>query len=202
MPYSTSMRERQQRAAQVEKQGRPLFQEPPEDRELLTGALLLNWNGAAGIEAPEVGAAYRAAAERLLDAAISENASWEALYPVLFCYRHALEVTLKSMLLTPAKNHRLPEIWATVQSRVEGRYQPDQVAWLTDRILEFDRVDPSSTAFRYHDAVPSRRGAELWVDFHHLRATMTFVFSALNRIQLDGMMLRQPVRDAERGSPL
>ena len=166
---------------------RPIFEEPPEDMELRAGALLVNWNGNAGVAAPEVSSAFRVAAERLLDAALANNETWEAAYPILFCYRHGLEVSLKSLVPGAPKKHGLAKLWAALQPRLAGHYREDQLAWLGDRIAEFEHVDPSSTAFRYADAVPAGRAPELWVDFHHLKASAASLFDALDRLRVVGL---------------
>ena len=165
---------------------RPIFEEPPGDMEQRAGALLVNWNGNAGVAAPEVGSAFRVAAERLLDAAQANNETWEAAYPILFCYRHGLEVGLKSLVPGASREHGLSDLWATLQPRLAGRYDAVQLAWLGDRIAEFEQVDPRSTAFRYADAVPAGRAPELWVDFHHLRESAASLFDALGRLRVVG----------------
>lgn len=163
---------------------RPIFEDPPDDMELRAGALLVNWNGKAGVAAPEVSSAFRIAAERLIDAALANNETWEAAYPILFCYRHGLEVSLKSLMPGRARQHGLADLWAALQSRLAGHYPADQLAWLGDRITEFEQVDPRSTAFRYADSVPVSRAPELWVDFHHLKASAASLFNALDRLRL------------------
>lgn len=165
---------------------RPIFEEPPDDMALRAGALLVNWNGNAGVAASEVSSAFRVAAERLLDAALANNETWEAAYPILFCYRHGLEVSLKSLVPGAPRQHGLADLWATLQPRLAGQYPAGQLAWLNDRIAEFEHVDPRSTAFRYADAVPSGRAPELWVDFHHLKASAALLFDALDRLRLTG----------------
>jgi len=163
---------------------RPIFEEPPDDMEQRAGALLVNWNGNAGVAAPDVSSAFRVAAERLLDAALANNETWEAAYPILFCYRHGLEVSLKSLVPGAPREHGLADIWAALQPRLAGQCPANQMAWLGDRIAEFERMDPCSTAFRYADAVPAGRAPELWVDFHHLKASAATLFDALDRLRL------------------
>lgn len=164
----------------------PIFEEPPDDMALRAGALLVNWNGNAGVAASEVSSAFRVAAERLLDAALANNETWEAAYPILFCYRHGLEVRLKSLLPGEPRQHGLGELWAALLPRLAGQYPAGQLAWLSDRIAEFEQLDPRSTAFRYADAVPAGRAPELWVDFHHLRDSAASLFDALDRLRLVG----------------
>lgn len=165
---------------------RPIFKDPPGDMELCAGALLVNWNGNAGVAAPEVSSAFRVAAERLLDAALANNETWEAAYPILFCYRHGLEVSLKSLVPAAPRQHGLADLWAALKPRLAGHYDAGQLVWLGDRIAEFEQVDPRSTAFRYADAVPANRAPELWVDFHHLRDSAASLFDALDRLRVVG----------------
>jgi hypothetical protein len=164
---------------------RPIFEEPPDDMPDRAGALIINWAGEAGMSAPEVRDAFQTAAERLVDAAIGRREHWEALYPILFCYRHALEVALKAALPATTHGHSLPDLWDNLRPGLIGRVPPDQITWLGDRIAEFVHVDPRSTAFRYHDAVPSGRDTELWVDFHHVKATMARLLLVLAQIARD-----------------
>lgn len=165
---------------------RPIFEEPSDDMALRAGALLVNWNGNAGVAAQEVSTAFRVAAERLLDAALATSETWEAAYPILFCYRHGLEVSLKSLVPGSPRQHGLGELWAALLPRLAGQYPAGQLAWLSDRIAEFEQVDPRSTAFRYADAVPAGRAPELWVDFHHLRDSAASLFDALDWLRLVG----------------
>jgi hypothetical protein len=162
---------------------RPIFEKPPDDMAERAGALIINWAGEAGISAPEVRDAFQTAAERLLDAAIARREDWAALYPILFCYRHALEIALKAAQPSAARGHTLPDLWNSLRRGLAGHVPTDQINWLGERIAEFAHADPRSTAFRYHDAVPSDRDTELWVDFHHLKATMARLLLMLARIE-------------------
>ena len=166
---------------------RPIFEDPPDDMAERAGALVINWNGNAGTSAPEVRDAFRLAAERLLDTALARGETWEAVYPILYCYRHALELALKGVL--SSQGHNLSTLWDAARPLVVARLPGDDVAWLGERIAEFIHTDPRSTAFRYHDAVPKKRETELWVDFHHLRATMARVLATLASIATDAPRL-------------
>jgi len=163
---------------------RPIFEEPPDDMALRAGALLVNWNGNAGVAAPEVSSAFRVAAERLLDAALVNYETWEAAYPILFCYRHVLQVSLKSLMPGALRQQGLADLWAALLPRLADQYPAGQLAWLGNRIAEFEQVDPRSTAFRYADAVPVGRAPELWVDFHHLKTSAISLLDALDRLRL------------------
>jgi hypothetical protein len=166
---------------------RPIFEEPPDDMALRAGTLLINWNGNTGIAAPEVSSAFRVAAERLVDAALANNDGWEAAHPILFCYRHGLELSLKAMMAGAPRQHGLTALWVSLQPRLATKSPSHQLVWIGDRIAEFEQIDPHSTAFRYADAAHAHRAAELWVDFHHLKASAATLFDALDQIRLAGL---------------
>jgi len=165
---------------------RPIFDDPPDnlgDRDFEFGHLLVS---GGGMETIEVAWAFRAAGDRLLLAAAENRESWEAAYPILFCYRHALEVYLKAVAPEIQKVHDLKVLWEQVRKNIKDRYAADQVRLLGDRIMEFHQIDPRSTSFRYADAPPKTTATELWVDFRRLKATLDIIFGALDRIRLDG----------------
>lgn len=162
---------------------RPIFEDPPDglgEQEFHFGLLIVGMGGMYGIE---VAWAFREAGDRLLEAALAKRESWEAAYPVLFCYRHAMEVFLKAVLPGAKKQHGLDKLWDELSPYLEGHYRSEHLGWLRDRIMEFHQIDPRSTAFRYHDVEP-QGPCELWVDFHHLRYKVDLIFNALERVRL------------------
>jgi HEPN domain-containing protein len=170
---------------------RRVFEEPPDDIEHRAGALVLNWAGATGREGVEIARAYATAGRRLLASARAVDEAWECIDPILFCFRHALELYLKALVPGNLRRvHPMDELAGRLQRGLQGRYRPEQINWLCDRINEFDCVDPRSTSFRYHDAVDAGREAELWIDFAHLRVVMEAIFEALEKIYRDSPLAR------------
>lgn len=163
-----------------------IFSDMPDEPETKYGAMLVNWNGQTGRNTYDMAQSYKAAAFRLLDEASTYNESWESVDPILFCFRHALELNLKAIHVAQTKrNHGLRDLANQLHGRLTGRYQQSQLDWLRDRILEFDIVDPRSTAFRYDDVANANVAPEVWVDFLQLRRIMNAIFSALDRVRLD-----------------
>lgn len=106
--------------------------------------------------------------------------------PILFCFRHALELHLKALHPGAARRvHPLKDLADELHRRLKGRYRPEHVDWLCERIREFDRVDSRSTSFRYHDVAEPNREPELWVDFHRFRVVMEAIFDGLEKVRLD-----------------
>ncbi len=138
----------------------------------------------------EMARAFADAANRLLAAAAEQRESWEAISPILFCYRHALELYLKALLPKTKHSHNLGKLAKSLKSYLDGRYPADQVAWLLGSIAEFDLVDPKSTVFRYHDGLATSHKAgeqpdpELWVDYNRLQRAMAKIFQGLEKVRL------------------
>ena len=131
---------------------------------------------------------YKLAADLLVEQ--TEAQAWrrrKLVYPIVFCYRHYLELTLKSILqrygplgdLTSSwSHHRLEDLWCdyrTLLRAVGGETSEDQGTGAVEQcVAEFAKIDPASDAFRY----PTRRrgqpfGTELeMLDLISLRDTM------------------------------
>lgn len=163
---------------------RSIFEDPPDglgEEDFYFGTFAVGLGSMDGIE---VARAFAEAGDRLLAAAWDRRESWEAAYPVLFCYRHALELYLKAVIPEGGKkNHGLDKLWTALYAHMKGRYKARDIRWLCARILEFHSLDPRSTAFRYHDSVPDGH-PELWVDFDNLKRMIRAVFWALERIRI------------------
>ena len=161
-----------------------LFTDPPDEPETHYGAMLVNYQGNTARDTYDMAVSYRVAAFRLLDAAGEHGEAWEGVDPILFCFRHALELNLKVLHRGHRQRvHGLKPMAEALHARLATRYPQAQIDWVRDRILEFDSVDPRSTAFRYDDAPSKSTPPELWVDFAKLRHIITTVFDALDTVR-------------------
>lgn len=167
-----------------------IFTEPPDglgEEDFYFGTFV---PAMGGMENVEVARAFSEAADRLIEAAATRQESWEAAYPILFCYRHALEMHLKAALPEGTQGHRLIDLFKLLRPCLDGRYPADQVAWLAHRVDEFDRLDPKSTVFRYPDGPATSYGPgehpdpELWVDFRRMQREIGKLFQSLEWVRL------------------
>lgn len=105
---------------------------------------------------------YREAADSIVENA--EELGVDLLvYPVMFLYRHYLEIGLKYDLIVlkryfrePSKlptHHRLDMLWQEVRSLSEREWNSEEHTQyydaVEDRIKEFQKVDEESYSFRY-----------------------------------------------------
>jgi hypothetical protein len=105
---------------------------------------------------------YKEAADILVTQTIEQNLTVDRLiYPILFLYRHYLEIRLKS-IIKRLKNidsnqvkqdfqHNLKKLWKEIEDQLRLLF-PDQIDSLkeiTNCIEKFSEVDPASMTFRY-----------------------------------------------------
>jgi len=154
----------------------PLLQDPPDDLdETWRHGLFLN--GGTVDQYLELARSYRQSAEALLDSALKSGEPREWGYPVLFAYRHALELYLKILGEIKEPTHSLEACVHRIEHRLRRRVGSPTREW----IIEFDKIDPYGTAFRYaDDQAGTLIYAEYWVDFLQLRFAMSCVFKLLD----------------------
>jgi hypothetical protein len=163
----------------------PILQEPsPNLDETWNGGVFLNGGGVD--EYLALARSYRETADTLLDSALQSGEPRDWAYPVLFAYRHTLELYLKIIGEVQERTHSLERCVHLVERRLGQKIGTP----IRNLIIEFDRIDPAGTAFRFaDDEVGTLRNAEYWVDFHHLKHAMTLAFQALDEASLQMKIL-------------
>ncbi len=154
---------------------------------------MLNWSH---FRADLYAFAYKDAADGLVEAIANRKVPLDSgIYPLLFLYRHSLELLFKLMLamvrdLTgkEAKNydkHSLKPLWSELRHQLKelGLEHSDANAIAVHQfILQLDEVDPDSMAFRY---ATTRAGKDhlqdiTHINIIHLRDVLNSVFVWLN----------------------
>lgn len=108
---------------------------------------------------------YWKAADVIFDRVVTTGRDQDMLvYPYLMCWRHFVELQLKSLILLSCKylgdtveiprTHRLDVLWRIVRKRLERAWpEPDDDNRSLDEagriILQLDSFDPTSEHFRY-----------------------------------------------------
>ena len=157
-------------------QATPILQEPPDDLdETWRHGILLNGGGVDGYL--ELARSYKQSADALLEAALESGEPRDWGHPVLFAYRHSLELYLKIIGRMEEFIHSLGECVRRIEKRYRRRISSPVREW----IIEFDSIDPIGTAFRYaDDQAGTLKYAEVWVDFAQLKFAMSHVFQMLD----------------------
>lgn len=154
----------------------PILQEPPDDLdETWSHGILLNGGNINGYL--ELARNYKSGAEALLNLALESGETRYWAWPVLFAYRHTLELYLKIIGGIQENTHSLKKC----VEGVEKHYGKKIGSPLREWMLELDKIDPSGLAFRYAD-VKEKPGewAEYWVDFAQFKFAMGRVFSDID----------------------
>ncbi len=151
----------------------PLFQEPSEEisESWQNGTLI---GGMACRDLPQVARAYKLAADELLKVAQSKYEPHELDYPVLFLYRHTVELYLKAALKNPPETHDL----STLIQLLEAESGRKIVGWVKDRLWDFHKIDKMAALFRYADPLAND---ELWIDFHQLQIVIGKLVQAMEQ---------------------
>lgn len=155
----------------------PILQEPPEGLdESWRHGVFLNDGTVDGYLA--LARSYREGADALLQSALKSGEPRDWGYPVLFAYRHTLELYLKVVGEISVETHSLERCIAILENHHKERIPSPAREW----IAEFDSIDPSGTTFRYADekSEAALRYAEYWVDFNQLQQAMHCVFDMLD----------------------
>lgn len=156
----------------------PILQDSPEDLdETWRHGILM---AGAGVDGPlALARNYRESANLLLETALKSGEPRDWGFPVLFGFRHTLELYLKIIGEISDHTHSLSECVLSVERRHGVRIPSPAREW----IVELDKIDPTGTAFRYadDDAVRALRNEEFWLDFVQFKAAMALVFEMLDR---------------------
>jgi len=120
----------------------PVLQEPPDELdETWRHGILLNGGGVN--EYLELARNYRQSAESLLDSALRNGEPRDWGHPVLFAYRHALELYLKIIGEIEEDTHSLKRCVHLVEKCHGKKIGSPVKEW----ILELGKIDPSGTHF-------------------------------------------------------
>jgi hypothetical protein len=159
----------------------PLFRELAEEDDEFDPVDLLVGGMARWSDPEQIAASYMAAGHALINHALQNGEPWEVAYPILFVYRHALELYLKSVLRPSKLNHDLAALVSQFESFVGNELQQELPPAFRRYLMEFASMDPGSQSFRYSDArgasspaptEPSLDRGEYSVDLEHFRVVM------------------------------
>ncbi|MBT3358824.1 MAG: hypothetical protein HN403_04265 [Rhodospirillales bacterium] len=172
-----------------EQMTRPLFEEPTVEQERIDpsdgppGFLI---GGMANSTFQHMGQQYFDAANLLVETIrMGEWEDYRLANPVLYLYRHSIELFLKSVLGGAGKTHNLSSLADDFQAFIKAEFGADLPDWISNRLNELAALDPGSTAFRYSQNYDKASKIDLpvdgeyYVDLFHLQSAMMALNSAL-----------------------
>lgn len=129
----------------------------------------------------EIARSYHQAANVLWDKANDSGFPMADSYPVLFAYRHALELYLK-MLGNAGKelNHNLKACMEAVEKHYDKKVSP----MIKKCIMTLHQMDETGWNFRYEPETEGSMDGQ-WLDWSHFRYAMDTLFNVLDLTWLD-----------------
>jgi hypothetical protein len=164
----------------------PIFQDIPDDFEGGEYPALIGFGGWKQEESElslRIADAYKMAGDQLVTTAISSHTAYELFYPIIFTYRHAIEVYLK-ILLFPDKYDTTHELSPLIQA-CENKYGKEFSKWSKDRLYEFEEIDRKSDAFRYADSKTPYPSREMIINLRQLRVVVDHLCTGMKNLALD-----------------
>ncbi|MDX1995005.1 MAG: hypothetical protein SF029_21670 [bacterium] len=113
-----------------------------------------------------------------------DREAYELLYPVLYLYRHAIELYLKAIIRPKKRDHNLGYLFAELEKLLSQHYGVDVLPIKFRKPLEeMINHDPRATTFRYAD-VETNAPEEVIVDLPALLEIMDYLAITFRQIYL------------------
>jgi len=156
----------------------PIFIEPPEniDETWTHGAI---YGGFAEFaDTINLANSYKLAGDRLVTIALQNDESRDLMCPIVYTYRHATELYLKSIVFRYQQSHDLVYLFERFKEIVKT-FDAAPPEWFKNIITVFNDFDPFSTSFRYG----GRSGKdEVFIDYNHLKLIMDWFADSCRNI--------------------
>jgi hypothetical protein len=137
------------------------------------------WSDLATLE--EISLAFKLSADEIVNQAFTSlEFAYEYAFPVIFLYRHALEVSLKSINSGYKANHSFLSLTDNLIEKLKGSISKRLLEKVQDRIDDFIIIDQKSTRFRYGVENPQE---EFTVDLQHLKKVINELFDIIEKVR-------------------
>lgn len=158
----------------------PIFQDIPHDIEerSSSAALLVAYSEEADLYF--LAKSYRNAGDVLVESAIENGNAYELIYPIIYTYRHSIELYLKASISNRQIGHGLATPLEELKQTLKQKFQATIPKWFENAVIAFNEYDPKGVSFRYGGTLPEY---ETFVDIHHLRELMGLLGKAFQTIR-------------------
>lgn len=159
----------------------PLFRELTDnDKERITNIVLIGGMSPIGDNLLELANSYKIAGDKLAKNILADELGSDLACPMMYCYRHAIELYLKSVLREKHKTHKLDKLLEKFRYQMKTDFNSDIPDWFEKIILAFNDFDPESTTFRYGEYLNSRE--ETVLDFKHIMTLIDWFAESIGNI--------------------
>jgi len=108
-------------------------------------------------------------------------------YPMMFLYRHSIELFLKHALMDTFRSHNLKILLDKLVHQIKEKYKIDvSESWFANEIRELSNVDPTAQGFRYSHNINGdpALASNYFVDLEDLGKRMQSLYSIFLQISL------------------
>jgi len=162
---------------EIAKQAIPILRELS-DREFpeeifVAGGLI------GGIHKLELADSYKRAGDLLVDNVEKQEENWGIFFPIIFNYRHSIELYIKAILQEQTSTHDLNVLATKLKQILVDKLNLQPPEWFEDLIKAFSEFDPGSTTFRYGELDWQN---EMVIDLKHIKNVMNWSSESFHRI--------------------
>ena len=164
----------------------PIFKRASDDIEEIELEQTTSFGGPFNFsDLHELAKAYKRAGDILTDKAIDDHQGYELIFPMIYNYRHATELFLKSALriseeeLKKLIGHNLIKATHLLEIRIRNEYGEGFPDWFKDVIKAFNDFDKNGETFRYGKLQIEN---EMLVDLNNLKQKMTWLEETFDRL--------------------
>jgi hypothetical protein len=159
----------------------PIFLEPNNFNVQIIGeSILLNSLGDYS-DKILLAKSYKRSADELVKLAIESNEREDFLCPVIFCYRHSIELFIKSIIIgKEIRSHNLKKLYNIFEKLISTKFNQQVPDWFKNTILAINDFDPESTTFRYGEKIEDE---EYLLDLNQLTKKMDLIENTFIQIK-------------------
>ena len=156
----------------------PIFQEPTEENININSSII--FGGLSALEDMlSLANAFKKSGDMLIEATKDVDYHYDYVNPILFQYRHAVEIYLKSTLEKTIKTHNLLKLYERFEALMKDKHKTEIPDWFKNIVNAFDGVDPHGDIFRYGGDIVKD---EILIDMRHLKTMMRWFAESINNI--------------------
>jgi len=150
----------------------PLFRDTPEDIDENWKGVILFMGMAEIADRFELAKSYKLSGDRLVEIALINDEDFELICPVVYNYRHAVELYLKDALDYQKKSHNLLLLFTEFKTLLKKELDIIPPTRYENIILAFNDFDPDGTTFRYGTVSQTD---EIFIDLRHMKTLMEWL---------------------------
>ncbi|HAR37236.1 MAG TPA: hypothetical protein DCS09_00850 [Porphyromonadaceae bacterium] len=156
----------------------PVFQEPTEEIVGMESNIL--FTGMASLDnLLSLANEFKESGDILFKAIKKQGNLYDFTNPILYQYRHAIELYLKSILRKPIRTHKLQVLYPKFENLIRVEFQTVVPSWLKEMINGFAQIDPQGDILRYGEGIAYD---EILVNLEQLKIKMDWFSKSMNRI--------------------